>query len=107
VRALRAAQVRGDDDDELQTGATVLSLRCPLLGGRVRTPARFVEVPGLAVFDLAAFLASAARTRKWQCPISMTHSTVQQLQVRLRDCGPPLPQGPGGARAAASAAQRA
>ena len=80
------AQVRGDDDEDLETGATVLSLRCPLLGGRVRTPARFAQVPGIAVFDLGAFLASVARTRKWQCPISMTHSTVQQLQVRRGSC---------------------
>ncbi|EFJ51003.1 hypothetical protein VOLCADRAFT_88201, partial [Volvox carteri f. nagariensis] len=74
-------QLARDDDDELQTGATVVSLRCPILGARVHTPARFVEVRGLACFDLRAFLDSAARTRKWQCPISMNHSTVHSLQI--------------------------
>ena len=74
-------QLRGDDDDELQVGATVLSLRCPLLGSRIRTPGRFAEVPGLACFDLEAFLDSAARTRKWQCPTSMAHTSVHSLMV--------------------------
>ncbi|KAG2484222.1 hypothetical protein HYH03_016957 [Edaphochlamys debaryana] len=74
-------QLRGDDDDEVQTGTTVLSLRCPLTGSRVRTPGRFAEVAGLACFDLDAFLDSAARTRKWQCPHSMAHTSVQSLMV--------------------------
>ncbi|GIL47263.1 hypothetical protein Vafri_4124 [Volvox africanus] len=74
-------QLARDDDDELQTGATVVSLRCPILGTRVRTPARFEEVKGLACFDLEAFLDSAARTRKWQCPTSMAHTTVHSLQI--------------------------
>jgi hypothetical protein len=47
---------------------TVISLRCPLSGVRMVTPARFAGVRGLAAFDLDTFLAMAERTRKWQCP---------------------------------------
>lgn len=72
-------QIGGDEDIEVSN--TVLSLRCPLTGSRIRTPARFAPVPGLAAFDLDAFLATAERTRKWQCPHSMNMCTVHTLQV--------------------------
>ena len=62
------AQLHGDGDDDLVTVNTRLSLRCPLTGSRMRTPARFSEVEGLMSFDLDAFLALAERSRKWQCP---------------------------------------
>ncbi len=65
----------------------MLSLRCPILGSRMRVPGRFREVRGLACFDLEAFLEGAARTRKWQCPNSMAHSSVHSLQVRRRARG--------------------
>jgi hypothetical protein len=59
----------GDEEDEgVQIDTAALSLRCPLAGGRIRTPARFSEVPGFGVFDLDAFLSVVQRNRKWQCP---------------------------------------
>ena len=36
---------------------------------------------GLVAFDLETFLNMAQRSRKWQCPHSMRHSRVQELQV--------------------------
>lgn len=36
-------------------------------------------VPALAAFDLDDFLDSASRTRKWQCPHTLRHSSVQDL----------------------------
>jgi E3 SUMO-protein ligase PIAS1 len=72
----------GDSDVEVTHAA--VSLRCPLTGGRIRTPARCSAVPGLAAFDLDAFLDVAARTRKWQCPHSMRPCPVNQLQARRR-----------------------
>ena len=52
---------------------TVLSLKDPLTGSRIKMPVRFVGTPGLVTFDLDAFLSVAERTRKWQCP----HRRVQ------------------------------
>lgn len=74
-------QVHGEGDEDLITTTTVLSLRCPLTGKRMRTPARFSEVKGLVSFDLDAFLELAQKTRKWQCPHSMKNSSVQNLQL--------------------------
>lgn len=65
----------------MQIGRTVLSLRCPLSGARMRTPARFAPVGGLAAFDLDTFLDLAARSRKWQCPHSMRALPVQELML--------------------------
>lgn len=75
-------QCGGDaDDDDIQTSCTVQSLRCPLTGSRIVKPARFHEVGGMAVFDLQAFLETAKRSLKWQCPHSMINSKVDNLQV--------------------------
>ena len=71
-------QVGGDEDLEIHS--SVISLRCPLSGSRVRVPARFVGVHGLVAFDLETFLSMAERSRKWQCPHSMRHTHVHQLQ---------------------------
>lgn len=73
-------QVAGAEDEEIETVNTVLSLKCPLTGSRIRTPGRFNDVGGLAAFDLDAFLSMAQRTRKWQCPHSMKQTSIFHLQ---------------------------
>jgi hypothetical protein len=58
----------GSGDDDIEMTNTVVSLKCPLSGVRIVTPARFAEVHGMAAFDLDSFISMAERTRKWQCP---------------------------------------
>ena len=70
-----------DSDEELVVGGTEFSLRCPLSGSRIRTPARFVGVPGLTAFDLETFLGMVKRSKKWQCPHSMRNLPVQDLML--------------------------
>lgn len=70
-----------DSDEELVVGGTEFSLRCPLSGSRIRTPARFVGVPGLTAFDLETFLDMVKRSKKWQCPHSMRNLPVQDLMI--------------------------
>lgn len=67
-------------DDDISMGSTIMSLRDPLSGGRVVSPARFLGTNGLVAFDLDTFLGMVKRTRKWQCPHSMRHTRVQELQ---------------------------
>jgi len=62
-------------------GGTEFSLRCPLSGSRIKTPARFVGVPGLTAFDLETFLGMVKRSKKWQCPHSMRNLPVQDLMI--------------------------
>lgn len=75
-------QVGGAASDDIEVTNATVSLKCPLTGSRMRTPARFASVPGLRCFDLDAFLSTAERTRKWQCPHSMKACAVDSLQVR-------------------------
>ena len=79
IDLLNALQVN-KGDDELSVGSTIMSLRDPLSGSRVVTPARFQGTNGLLAFDLDTFLGMVKRTRKWQCPHSMRHTRVQELQ---------------------------
>lgn len=67
-------------DDDLAIGTSVVSLKDPLSGARIRTPAHFLGAAGLVAFDLENFLAMAPRTRKWQCPNSMRHGRVQDVR---------------------------
>eukprot|EP00193_Tetraselmis_chui_P000747 CAMPEP_0177758088 /NCGR_PEP_ID=MMETSP0491_2-20121128/4001_1 /TAXON_ID=63592 /ORGANISM="Tetraselmis chuii, Strain PLY429" /LENGTH=724 /DNA_ID=CAMNT_0019273805 /DNA_START=584 /DNA_END=2758 /DNA_ORIENTATION=+ len=71
----------GDADDDIVTLSTVISLKCPLTGARIKTPARFSDVSGLSVFDLDAFLDVAQKTFKWQCPQTMKNSSIENLQI--------------------------
>ncbi|KAK9909295.1 hypothetical protein WJX75_000109 [Coccomyxa subellipsoidea] len=82
VRQTRGVKGEGDEsDDEVEIGRTVVSLRCPMSGSRMRVPARFASVGGLNAFDLDTFLDVVQRSRKWQCPHSMRNLPVQQLAV--------------------------
>ena len=71
----------GKADDDISISSTIMSLRDPLSGARVSSPARFKGTSGLVAFDLDTFLGMAKRTRKWQCPHSMRHTRVQELQL--------------------------
>lgn len=87
ARVVRALHLGGGglavgDDDDVIISNTVISLKDPLTGVRMATPARFTDTEGLTAFDLDPFLETAQRTRKWQDPHSMKHSSVQRLQVR-------------------------
>jgi hypothetical protein len=62
-------------------GSSIISLRDPVSGTRVTTAARFQGTNGLVAFDLDTFLNMAKRSRKWQCPHSMRHSRIQELQI--------------------------
>ncbi|KAK9806650.1 hypothetical protein WJX73_004251 [Symbiochloris irregularis] len=76
----RVCRVVGSASEDVQVASNIVSLRCPLTGSRVARAGRFGGVDALAGFDLDAFLDMAARTRKWQCPLTMRHACVQQLQ---------------------------
>ena len=79
---LQAGSVKGDpndSDDDMVLGSIEFTLRCPLTGSRIKTPARFAGVPGLTAFDLDAFMGMVKRSKKWQCPHSMRNLPVQDL----------------------------
>ena len=143
-----SSSISGDDkdDDDVVIGGTVLSLRCPLSGCKMKQPAHFlmkhrtgvcvwvggcqvlgcvvgidvfvcmccgclscvlscvdcercppvhishtqtphtqnghiISYTGFACFDLDPFLQMVQRSGKWQCPVSMTLSSLHDLRV--------------------------
>ncbi len=81
---LQAGSMKGDpndSDEDMVLGAIEFTLRCPLTGSRIKTPARFAGVPGLTAFDLDAFMGMVKRSKKWQCPHSMRNLPVQELMI--------------------------
>lgn len=71
-----------DEDDDIMTDDnTCLSLRDPISGVLIETPARSVECSGLACFDLDTFIEMNSRSRKWTCPHCMKSARVDQLVV--------------------------
>ena len=82
LHILQAGSLKGDpndSDDDMVLGSIEFTLRCPLTGSRIKTPARFAGVPGLTAFDLDAFVGMVKRSKKWQCPHSMRNLPVQDL----------------------------
>lgn len=72
-------------DGSLGFGSMTVSLRCPLHGGLVETPAHFGATAAgspLAFFDLAAFLELARRNNNWICPASGRLGDFGDLRVR-------------------------
>lgn len=57
-----------------------LNLKDPLTGSRLRTPVRYPACPGLACFDLAAFLQTAQRSRALRCPSCSAAGPVAALR---------------------------
>lgn len=74
------------EDEDVVTLNTVLSLKDPLTGARIKTPTRFVGTSGLVSFDLDAFLSVAERTRKWQCPHRYDHRYHRHALVCSGPC---------------------
>ncbi|KAK9864598.1 hypothetical protein WJX84_003578 [Apatococcus fuscideae] len=81
VQAVKDTTAAADEDDDIAVTSTGFSLKCPLSGSRMQTPARVVGTDGLVAFDLVTFLEIAKRTRKWVCPHSMKNFSVFELQV--------------------------
>jgi len=75
------AQSWDAEDDVLMEGKVVVSLRCALGGGRVKVPARMATCGHLSFFDRDTFLTVCRKTRKWQCPICMSHQSFDSIRV--------------------------
>ncbi len=82
-------QAGGGDADggALESGPVTVSLRCPLSGCLVASPAHFGRWCGrnpLAFFDRDAFLQTAQRTGSWLCPATGKLGNANDLRVGAR-----------------------
>lgn len=75
------------DGGALESGPVTVSLRCPLSGCLVASPAHFgrwCDRNPLAFFDRDAFLQTAQHTGSWLCPATGKLGSANDLRVRTR-----------------------
>lgn len=58
-----------DNDDDIQTLSTILSLKCPLSYCRISTPVRSIHCKHIECFDAKSFLQLQQQATTWTCPI--------------------------------------
>ncbi|KAL8151051.1 hypothetical protein V2J09_020859 [Rumex salicifolius] len=88
ARVRRCMKGGGDADDadsdsdlEVVADSFTISLRCPMLGSRMRKAGRFKPCAHMGCFDLDAFVEMQQRSRKWQCPICLKNYSLEHLIV--------------------------
>jgi hypothetical protein len=59
----------GDDNDDCVITELNVSIKCPLLCGRIKNPCRGLDCEHFNAFDLATYLEFSRRRGKWECPV--------------------------------------
>jgi len=59
----------GDDGDDCVVTELNVSIKCPLLCGRIKHPCRGKECEHLNSYDLATYLEFSRHANKWMCPV--------------------------------------
>ena len=63
------AKLMGDDGDDCCVTELNVSIKCPLLCGRIKHPCRGKDCEHLNSYDLATYLEFSRRANKWMCPV--------------------------------------
>ncbi|CAI4845943.1 CBM_collapsed_G0053990.mRNA.1.CDS.1 [Saccharomyces cerevisiae] len=69
------------DDDDIITTSTVLSLQCPISCTRMKYPAKTDQCKHIQCFDALWFLHSQSQVPTWQCPICQHPIKFDQLKI--------------------------
>ena len=69
------------DDDDIITTSTVLTLQCPISCTRMKYPAKTEECKHIQCFDALWFLHSQSQVPTWQCPICQRSINFNQLKI--------------------------
>ncbi|EST06874.1 Zinc finger, MIZ-type [Kalmanozyma brasiliensis GHG001] len=56
------------EDDDIQTGAATMSLKCPLSYMRINTPCRSIHCSHVECFDAESFFSMNEQSPSWACP---------------------------------------
>lgn len=79
VRQLKKAL--SEEDDDLVTTSTVLSLQCPISYTRMKYPAKSIMCKHLQCFDALWFLYSQEQVPTWQCPVCPVIIDIRNLAI--------------------------
>lgn len=70
--------LREEEDDDLVTTSTVMSLQCPVSFTRMKYPAKSIMCKHLQCFDALWYIYSQMQIPTWQCPVC-------QIEINLKD----------------------
>ncbi|EDO14512.1 hypothetical protein Kpol_286p5 [Vanderwaltozyma polyspora DSM 70294] len=70
-----------DDDDDLITTSTVMSLQCPVSYTRMKYPAKSINCNHLQCFDALWYLHSQRQIPTWQCPVCQISLSIETLAI--------------------------
>lgn len=70
-----------NNDDEIQTLSTVLSLKCPLSYTKMTLPVRSIHCDHIECFDALSFLLLQKQAATWTCPICNKMISFEDLAV--------------------------
>ncbi|KAI4322237.1 hypothetical protein L6164_021948 [Bauhinia variegata] len=70
-----------DSDLEVVSDTFTVNLRCPMSGSRMKIAGRFKPCVHMGCFDLEVFVEMNQRSRKWQCPICLKNSSLENIVI--------------------------
>lgn len=71
----------GDNDLEIETDVLTVSLLCPLMKCRIKTPGRSSACEHVQCFDLNSYLFMNEKKPTWECPVCDKYAPYDQLIV--------------------------
>lgn len=70
-----------EEDDELMTTSTVMTLQCPISYCRMKYPAKSIHCQHLQCFDAMWYIQSQQQIPTWQCPVCQKHVSIKDLAI--------------------------
>lgn len=70
-----------EEDDDIVTTSTILSLQCPISYTRMKYPAKSRLCKHLQCFDALWYLHSQTQIPIWQCPVCQSNIPLEKLTV--------------------------
>ncbi|AQZ16711.1 SIZ1 (YDR409W) and NFI1 (YOR156C) [Zygosaccharomyces parabailii] len=70
-----------EEDDELVTTSTVMTLQCPVSYTRMRYPVKSIMCKHLQCFDALWYLYSQMQIPTWQCPVCQIDIDLKNLAI--------------------------
>ncbi|CDO94482.1 unnamed protein product [Kluyveromyces dobzhanskii CBS 2104] len=70
-----------EEDDDLITTSTVMSLQCPISYSRMKYPVKSIHCRHLQCFDAQWFIESQRQIPTWQCPVCQKPINVEDLAI--------------------------
>ncbi|KAL9937097.1 hypothetical protein V8E36_004332 [Tilletia maclaganii] len=69
IEMVKASILKANEDEEIETGATKMTLRCPLSAMRIKVPSRSRKCNHRQCFDADTFFQLNEQTPSWTCPV--------------------------------------